>query len=212
MQRSTALPAQDAAAESARQRAVAAAQRPDPVLRVGLDNVPVEGGSTSWLTREPTTARSIGLVQALPDAAKRSARAAVFEREAEQALAQRALATRSAAREAGLAWLGLHAASQRLQVIDAQRVEATLVREATEAAYRAGRGSQSDVFAARTALVRLDDQRLQSEAQRDLARIGLHRWIGEAADRPLAEAPALDRLSRRPGAGCRPRTAGVARA
>jgi outer membrane protein, heavy metal efflux system len=194
MQRSQALPAQAAAADAARQRAVAAAQRPDPVLRLGLDNVPVEGGGPSLLTREATTARSLGLVQALPDADKRKARAQVYEREADQALARRALAARSVAREAGLAWFSVRAALQRLQVIDAQQLEADQVQEAADAAYRAGRGSQADLFAARAARVRLDDQRLQAEAQRDRARAGLRRWVGDAADRPLADAPRLDRL------------------
>ena len=66
--RSMALPAQDAVAAAARERAVAAGQRPDPVLRIGLDNVPIEGDGSHRLTREPTTARSIGLTQAWPDA------------------------------------------------------------------------------------------------------------------------------------------------
>ena len=41
--RSQALSAQDAAARSARETAVAAGQRPDPVLRLSLNNLPIEG-------------------------------------------------------------------------------------------------------------------------------------------------------------------------
>ena len=41
--RSQALSAQDAAVRSAREAAVAAGQRPDPVLRLSLENLPIEG-------------------------------------------------------------------------------------------------------------------------------------------------------------------------
>ena len=41
--RSQALSAQDAAARSAREAAVAAGQRPDPVLRFSLNSLPIEG-------------------------------------------------------------------------------------------------------------------------------------------------------------------------
>ena len=102
---SQALPAQAAAAQAARERAVAAGQRPDPVLRFGLDNVPIEGGTDHLLTREPTTARSIGFVQALPDRAKREARAHRFEQDAHVAEARRQAVRAVLRRETALAWL-----------------------------------------------------------------------------------------------------------
>jgi cobalt-zinc-cadmium efflux system outer membrane protein len=88
-QRSQGLQSQAWVAVAARQRAVAAGQRPDPVLRLGLDDVPVEGGSHQRLTREGSTARSIGIAQALPNAAKRVAQRERFEQEALLALSQR---------------------------------------------------------------------------------------------------------------------------
>ncbi len=42
-----ALRAQEAVASAARERAVAAAQLPDPVLRVGVANLPIDGPSAS---------------------------------------------------------------------------------------------------------------------------------------------------------------------
>ena len=102
---SLALPAQDDAARAARERAVAAGQRPDPVLRIGLDNVPIEGSADSLLTREPTTARSIGIVQALPDEAKRCARATRLRARGRPAPARAARSMRrTLRRETALAW------------------------------------------------------------------------------------------------------------
>jgi outer membrane protein TolC len=189
--RSMALPARQAAAQAARERAVAAGQRPDPVLRFGMDNVPVEGGSENRFTREPMTAVSIGIVQALPDAAKREARARRFGHDASLALARGEAVRAELRRDTALAWWAVQAEVQRLALLDAQRTEAELLRQSAEAAYRAGRGTQADVFAARAAPARLDDLRLQARARLDNARSSLHRWIGDAANRPLDAAPSL---------------------
>ncbi len=186
--RSMALPAQSAAARAARERAVAAGQRPDPVLRLGLDNVPIEGGTEHILTREPTTARSIGIVQALPDLAKRQARSRRFEQDAQVAEARRRAALALLRRETALAWLNAQAESRRLGLIDEQRTEAARAEAAAEAAYRAGRGAQTDLFVARSALARLTDRRLLTEAADQRARSTLRRWVGDAADRPLSGA------------------------
>jgi outer membrane protein TolC len=190
--RSHSLDALTAAAAAAAERAVAAAQRPDPVLRIGLDNVPVEGDGAHRLTREPMTARSIGLTQAWPDAAKRAARAAQFDREADAAWARRTLQRRSLRLEAAQAWWDLHALERVLAVLQARQTEAALLQDAAEAAYRAGRGAQVEVFAARAAQAQLHDETLALQAQRDDARERLRRWVGDAAGQSLSDAPPLD--------------------
>ena len=192
--RSQALPAQQALARAARERAVAAAQLPDPVLRVGLDNVPIEGGRNDLLTREPTTARSIGVVQALPDAAKRKARAWRYESEADVAMAGRMARLAALRRDTALAWLSLRAAQQRVSLLDEQRVQAERVQDAALAAYRAAGGAQTDVFAARADVARLDDRRLGAASALAEARRVLQRWVGDAAMLTPGALPALSEL------------------
>ena len=191
--RSQSLPAMEWKAIAAHQRAVAARQLPDPVLRFGLDNIPVEGGSGQRFTREPTTARSIGIVQVLPGMAKREARRERFEQEAALALSRRDLQRSELRQATAMAWWTLRAELQRQTLLAAQREEAGLTVAAAEAAYRAGRGSQSDVFAARASLVALDDRLLMAQTRLETARSALRRWIGEKAEATLAEPPALDR-------------------
>jgi cobalt-zinc-cadmium efflux system outer membrane protein len=191
-QRSQALQSQQSRSDAARQRAVAAGQRPDPVLRLGLDNVPVQGGTSQRLTREPTTARSIGIAQALPSATKREARRERFEREALLALSQRELQRSKVRQATALAWWAVRAEVQRQAVLVAQRDEAGLTVAAAEAAYRAGRGPQTEVFVARSALVSLEDRRLAAQTQLESARSALRRWTGARGDATLSEAPALD--------------------
>ena len=186
-QRSQALPAQALMARASEERAVAAGELPDPVFRVGLDNVPVEGGSTHVLTREAMTARSLGITQALPSADKRAARRQVFAQQAEVALARREAQRVELRRATALAWWAVRAEAQRLEVLVAQKQEADLVVKASEASYRAGMAEQVDVFLARSARLRFDEQTLIAQSQLANARTALRRWVGEAGNQPLAE-------------------------
>jgi len=192
-QRSQGLQSQTWVADAARQRAVAAAQRPDPMLRLGLDDVPVEGGSNQRLTREMSTARSIGIAQALPSATKREARRERFEQEALLALSQRERQRSELRQAAALAWWTLRAELQREALLAAQRDETRLTVAAAEVAYRGGQGSQTDVFVARSATVSLEDKRLVAQTQLASARSALRRWTGPQGDAALSVAPALDR-------------------
>jgi outer membrane protein TolC len=194
-QRSRQLPAQEASAAAAREMAVAAGRLPDPSLKFGLNNLPIDGPDAWSTTSDFMTMRSIGLMQEFTSGDKRRARAARFEREAAAAEAGRALALTALRRETALAWLERHFLDRTRELVLAQRAEAVLQVDAAEAAYRGGRGAQADVFAARTMVARLDDRLRQAELQAVAAQARLARWVGDQAGRPLAAAPALDRVS-----------------
>ena len=83
--RSRQLPAHDAAASASRERAIAAGQRPDPTLSVGLNNLPVSGPDRLSLTRDFMTMRSVGVMQEFTRSDKLTARSARYDREAEAA-------------------------------------------------------------------------------------------------------------------------------
>jgi outer membrane protein TolC len=191
-ERSQALVAQDAAASAARNMAVAAAEPQDLAFTFGLDNVPVNGADAWSLTRDFMTMRSIGVVRVLTRDDKRTARAARFEREADAAGAARLLGLANLQRDTALAWLERHYAEALHGMLRAQRDAAALQVEAADIEFRTGRGAQSDVFAARLSVATIDDGIAASERDIDLAGIRLARWIGSAAERPLAAPPALD--------------------
>ena len=69
--RSRQLVAQDYAAASAREMAVAAAQLPDPTLTAGINNLPINGPDAWSVTTDFMTMRSIGLSQELTREGKR---------------------------------------------------------------------------------------------------------------------------------------------
>lgn len=190
-QRSQALVAQDAAARASRNLAVNAEQLPDPMVQLSVANLPVNGASAYSLTDDFMTMRSLGITQTFTRGDKRRARAAVFEREADSAQVARAMALSDVRRNTALAWFDRHYQQRMVALLASQRDEASLQVEAVEATYRAGRGSQGDVFLARSSVAALEDRILQAQARRENAVTTLARWVGDAAAAPLAPPPDL---------------------
>lgn len=192
LERSRQLAGQDFAIAASRERAVAAGQLPDPVLQLGVDNLPINGADRFSLTRDFMTMRRIGVMQELTRGEKRELRAQRFEREAEKSAAEKTATVASIQRDTALAWLDRYYAEAMAAVIAEQ---AGLVRheiQAAEGVYRGGRGSQTDVIAAHSTLVGLEDRASEFARRIANAKINLARWIGERADAALASRPGID--------------------
>lgn len=194
VERSGQLAAQDFAVSASHDMAVAASQLPDPVLKAGVDNLPVNGPDRLSLTNDFMTQRRIGVMQEVTRADKRRLRAERFERDAEKTIAQKSVTAAAIERDTALAWLDLYYAQAMAAVVAEQGGQARLEVQSAEGAYRASRGNQADVFAARSALAMFEDR--ASEIQRRIrnAKTMLARWIGDAADLPLAGTPAIDAI------------------
>ena len=189
--RSRQLPAQAASAAAAREMAIAAGQRPDPLLKAGINNLPINGPDRFSLSRDFMTMRSIGVMQEYTRDGKLKARTARFEREAEVAEAGRELALADLQRDTATAWLDRHYQERVREVLVSQRDEASLQIDAAEAAYRGGKGSQADVFAARSSVAQIEDRLAQTQRQIATATTQLARWIGAPAGESLGAPPAL---------------------
>jgi outer membrane protein TolC len=196
--RSRALAAQDFASSAAREMAAAAAQLPDPVATVGINNLPINGPDAWSLTNDFMTMRSVGLMQEFTRDEKRRARAERFEREAEKSLAEKEARIAAIRRDTALAWLDRYYAEAQVAVVAEQSRQAKLEIEAAETAYRSGRGNLADVLGARSALATLDDRSSELTRRVASARITLARWVGDAASAPLAGKPAIDTLAIEP--------------
>ena len=178
LERSQALAAPAANARAARESAVAAGQRPDPVLRLSLNNVPINGADRWSTTSDFMTMQSVGIMQTLPSQAKRQARSQKFEREADAALEQRHMLATEIQRETAVAWFELRAVELKVSLLKAQIDEAGRQVLAAQTAFRSGQGSQTDGIAARDALSRLEQTLLQMQADQASARGTLARWTG----------------------------------
>jgi outer membrane protein TolC len=192
--RSRQLPAQDAAASSARDLAVAARQLPDPILKLGVDNLPATGTERYSLSNDFMTMRRVGVMQELTRSDKRRLRAERFEREADKASTEKDRLAAAIERDTALAWLDRYYDEAILAVLVEQRAQATLTIEAAAGAYRGGRGAQADVLAARAALGMIDDSASELDRKRRNATVRLERWIGAAAQQPLFGKPDIDTL------------------
>ena len=187
--RSRQLAAQDSAASASREMAIAAGQLPDPTLKAGINNLPINGPDRFSLTRDFMTMRSIGVAQEIIRGDKLKARSARFDREAEAAEAAGAVALADLRRDTAKAWLDRYYQERMLDVLRTQRVEAGLQIEAADSAYRGGRGSQADVVGARSAVALIDDRIRQTERQVATAKTRLARWVGADANQALGTPP-----------------------
>jgi outer membrane protein TolC len=194
LERSRQLAAQDSAVVASREMAVAAGQLPDPVLKLGVDNLPVNGPDQFSTTRDFMTMRRIGVMQELTRGEKRELRAQRFDREAEKAVAEKAGAIAAIQRNTALAWLERYYAEAMAAVIAEQAEQVRLEITAAEGAYRGGRGNQAEVIAAHSTLAALEDRASEFRRRIQTAKTNLARWIGEGADAPLAARPAIDAI------------------
>ena len=193
-ERSRQLTAQDSAITAAREMASAAAQLPDPTLKIGVENLPVTGPDAYSLTQDFMTMRQIGVMQEFTRGEKRQLRAERFEREAERSRAEKSAVLAVIQRDTALAWLDRYYAEAMAALVAEQAAEARLEVGAADAAYRAGRGTQADALAARSAMVGLEDRASEIRRRIRSATIALARWVGESADSPLAGKPDIDAI------------------
>jgi cobalt-zinc-cadmium efflux system outer membrane protein len=189
------LSARQSRVEAAEALVIPAGRLPDPQLIAGVENLPSNGVDAWSVGRDFMTMRKVGLMQSFPSQAKRrsekdSAQAMVFLAES-QATQSRLEVTQSVAQ----AWAARYAAEVSLKTLQDLRPELTLQVDLANAAVAGASASPSDALSARAAVADLDDRIL--EAQREVAgtRAELTRWIGDAADRPLASPPAFRGLS-----------------
>jgi outer membrane protein TolC len=187
LSRSQQLVSKDAASSAVREMGVAASQLPDPVLKLGINNVPVNGADRFSLSRDFMTMRSIGVMQEITRSDKRRLRVERLERDGMRIEAERLAVASEVQRSAAMAWIDRYYAQAAADLIRRQLQQAEVEVQGAEIAYRNARGSQADFFGSRSALVNLQDKLRQADRQVESAILGLARWVGTSeARRPLA--------------------------
>ncbi len=192
VERSRRVSAEDAALVAVQHMAVAAGQLPDPVVTVGLDSWPVDGAHRFSVGGDDFTMGRVAVSQEWTRASKRHLRAQHFDREGEKTRAEKAVLIATIQRETASAWLERHYAEAMAALIVDQKKAAELEITAADAAYRSGRGTQADLIATRSALAELDDRANDIDQRLLVAKTALARWVGDAAELPLAGKPDLE--------------------
>lgn len=180
-----ALRALEHAARAAKENAVADAALPDPRLKVGALNFPVQGFPSA---RDDMTQVGVSWEQAFPGGDKRRLRAERAQAEAGQLRVEVQSQMQTIRRDAGLAWIEAWTATSLVRLAGELESELQRSLELSRIPLAAGRGSPAEVLAARQALALAVDRRLEFGQQAARARAALARWVPQAASRPLPEA------------------------
>lgn len=114
-----ALAAQRNALAGAQAAQPAAATLPDPRLTLGVDNLPLSGADRLSLTRDFMTMQRVGLMQEVPNRAKREARASGAQARVSREQAVLDAAGLAVQRDSALAWLAVYYAERRLGALQA---------------------------------------------------------------------------------------------
>ena len=187
------IEATEARAEALREDAVADGQLPDPKMRIGLYNLPLDSFDIS---QEPTTQLRFGYLQAIPRGDTLEFRQRRTEWLA-NAQAARAKAERKRVRQAVREkYLEVVYQVRAGEIVRASRKLFEQLVDVTRYQFAAGRVTQQDVLRAQLELSRLDDRETRIRNQEEAQRANLATWIGEAAWQPLS--PELPRLPELP--------------
>lgn len=190
-QQSPRLAAQAARIEATQAAAIPADALPDPTLRVGVDNVPISGPDRGSLTQDFMTMQKIGVMQEVPNAAKRQARKDVAHAAMDTESAKQRLDRLIVRREAAKAWVTRFYLEKRLALFDELVRENRLLAEAVKARLASGKAMTADAVLPRQEAAELEDRRDELTRERANANALLRRWVGRAADEALAGEPPI---------------------
>ncbi len=184
-QHSPALQAQQASVDGAEAARGAAAALPDPRLSLGVENLPTSGADRWSLTRDFMTMQRIALMQDVPNAAKRAARAEAAQARADRARALLVVQRLQLRQALQTAWLSVQTVAQRRAILQAQLQENQRLQQTLPARIAGGTAGAAELLMARQEALGLADR--MDELQRDaqMARAALRRMIGARGDEPL---------------------------
>ena len=180
------LSGREAVINADERQAVAAAQLPDPKLSSGLKELPIDTGEAFSVRRDNFTEFTVGLSQEFPRADKRRLKGERKRLEADTERAALNNDRRALRRDAALAWLDVYEAEQGLALARQLTSEAALQVQSLEKDYGNGKASQADWQAAKVEAGLVEDKEHDWLHRSLRLRAELARWIGEAAQRPLA--------------------------
>lgn len=182
LQRAPQVAAVQSEVDAARARAESAGRLPDPSLVIGIENLPVNGDEAWSVSRDFMTMRQIGVMQDVPNGAKRTAMRSVAQAEVRASEAQQRETELTVAQATAEAWVGLKTAQDLSRTLETLESELSLEVTSTNASLRAARASTLDALAAHDALLALKDRLVTARAEARIARTQLARWIGPDAE------------------------------
>ena len=189
VQRSESARAARAGASSASELARSAAQLPDPVLRAGIENLPVTGPDRLSTTRDSMTMKRVGISQEWLSSEKRSARQAAAEGVVGREAVRAQVAVAETRLQTALAFTDAFYAGEALELTVLMAHHAHEELEAAKARLASAAGSSQEVLGLAGARAVAEDAADEVRQQQSAAQVTLQRWIGVRADELLAAPP-----------------------
>lgn len=185
-----------ARAEALEEQSIAAGQLPDPTLRVGLANFPIDSGS---FTTEAMTQAQLGLRQSFPPGKTRAVSTRQFQSLATEMFEYADARGRDVLTSVRSAWFEVYYWERAHRIVSESRPFFSDLLIVTRSLYAVGSKDQQDVLRAELELSRLDDRLIDINRQRARARAALSEWVGGESGRPVAsrlpaweQVPALE--------------------
>jgi len=182
VQRSQMTRSAHAGALSAAEMARAAGQQADPMLNIGIDNLPVTGSNKFSTGAEDMTMKRIGIVQEWVSAEKRSAREAAAQATAGRESVMEKVAAAEARMQTAMAYVEAYYAGQALALTALNEMHAREELEAGKGRLATAAGSSGEVLGLLSAVGSAEDESGDMRQQQSTAAAGLQRWTGTTAD------------------------------
>ncbi|PAJ76981.1 TolC family protein [Burkholderia ubonensis] len=188
--RSSSMQAAQASVRASSEAAVKAGQLPDPMLKAGIDNLPVNGPQRFTIGQDFMTMRRIGIEQEWVSGEKRRLRSALANEMVGRERAGYLVQLANVRQQTAAAWLNAVYANKALALQQALLDHMRHELAATNASYRGAKASAADVVQAQAMLAQTQDQVLKAQQAYQTALIGLSRWTAVPVSDVSGEPPA----------------------
>lgn len=171
-----------------------ATQLPDPKLKFGIENVPVQGSNDRRFTREGMTMQRVGIMQSYVSQQKRERKAQTLQAQARGVLAKADAVRAALQRDTAQAWLELALAQQGLKTADRLVDETARQLNVQKASVGAGSANPDSVLALRMTLSAMRDKATLARRDVQLAQSRLLQLTGQQVEDVQGPLPRYQRL------------------
>lgn len=177
----------DAMADSAR-------QLPDPKLKFGIENVPVQGNNDRRFTREGMTMQRVGIMQRYVSGEKRDRKAQTLQAQSKSVEARSQTLLANLQRDTAQAWMDLAISQQALEVARSLVAETGRQQGAQRASVGSGSSAPDSVLTLRLTLAAMRDNVTLAERDVRLAQARLQQLTGKNVTAVSGPMPLWQRL------------------
>jgi len=175
-----------------------ARQLPDPELKFGIENLPVQGSNARRFTREGMTMQRVGVMQTFVSADKRERKADTLLAQSASASAQEQVIRAQLQRDTAQAWLDLALSEKAAQAARQLLNETGRQIPVQRRGVASGSAAASSTLALQSALSAMRDNLTLAERDVSLAQTRLYQLTGETFDGVAGALPRYQRLPAEP--------------